>query len=86
MKLKEKHIIKAGGVYCTDKFNVKWIDLNIGEESRSRLRFYNYGAGFNVYVVSNEESRTTIGTYTDCVQFTTIKWWLKFQLLLFVFN
>lgn len=86
IKLKEKHILNAGGVYYTDSCGTHWIDLQKGEDCRSRLRFYNYGTGFNVYVVSNTENRTSIGAYVECVQFTIVKSWLKFQILRFVFN
>jgi len=77
MKLKEKNIIKKGGSYYTDKFGVQWIEIIIN--SRSKLIFYNYGTGFNVYLTSNEEK-------TMPIQLTTIKSILKLKLLLFILN
>lgn len=82
MKLTEAHIIKAGGFYYIDKFKVQYIILNIDE--LKKLKFYNHGKGFNVYVVEMQQTKTTIGNYTCSVQLTTIKYLFKFWLLLFL--
>ena len=79
MKLQEKHIIKAGGTYYVDKHKTQWIEL-ILKDKRSKLWFYNCGSCFNVYVQALTSHDETL------VQFTTIKSWLKFKLLLFVFK
>ena len=50
--LQESDIIKAGGIHRIDKFQIKWIDLVIGEYKK--LSFYNYGMGFNVYLCNIE--------------------------------
>ncbi len=73
LKLKEKHILNKGGVHYTDSYGVKWIDLQKGEDARSKLRFYNYGNGFNVYLVSSEDKTS--------IQLTTISKLLKFKML-----
>lgn len=83
MKLKEEHIIKAGGTYYTDKFNTKWIVLDVepdDEENpdaggRSKFQFYNTGDGFNVYISDKHEINC------QSVQFTFVKSLEKFKLL-----
>lgn len=72
--LKEKHIIKAAGKYNIDDFNVNWIELWKGdEERRNWLRFFNYGTGFNVYLMSNEGN--------ESIQLTAVSSWIKFKIL-----
>ena len=85
MKLKESHIIKFGGVYYTDKYNITWIDI-YKKKKRSKLRFYNNNGIFNVYVVSNEKDSTRKKEHYEIIQLTTIKSYIKFRLLIFIFN
>lgn len=72
--LKEKHILKLGANVFTDAYNVKWIELWKGDENRRNwLRFYNYGNGFNVYLMSNEGKEN--------IQLITMSSWIKFKIL-----
>lgn len=76
MMIKEKQILKAGAKYNTDAYNVKWLELWKGDEGRRNwLRFYNYGKGFNVYLMSNDDKS---------IQLTTVSNWIKFKILTFL--
>ena len=82
MRLKDRHIIKCGGKYYIDRFNVKWIDYK-PINGRSLLRFFNSGNMFNVYVMPIDMG---YNIHSPMVQFTTIKSWWKFKLLIYIFN
>ncbi|MCG8902234.1 hypothetical protein G1K97_10320 [Tenacibaculum finnmarkense] len=73
--LSEEYIIKKGGEYYIDKFQTKWIDYGkTKKDARSFLRLYNYGEGFNVYLVSLDKE-------ANIIQLTTIKRTLTFKIL-----
>lgn len=75
--LQESDIIKYGGTHYIDKSNIKWIDLVIGEHKK--LRFYNYGNGFNVYLCNLEN---LYGEAACSIQLITIETKSKFKSLL----
>jgi hypothetical protein len=54
MKLREEHIIKAGGVHYIDDFNTKWINVEFNDDDKNYLTFYNCGDCFNVYLVARD--------------------------------
>lgn len=72
--LTEKQIIKAGGKHNRDEYNVRWLELWKDDKYRRNwLRFFNYGNGFNVYLMSNEREQS--------IQLTTVSSWIKFKIL-----
>ena len=76
-KLSEKTILKVGGSKFSDAYNVTWVDLwKSNNDRRNWLRFYNYGSGWNVYLMSSEGK--------EQIQLTTISNYISFRLLLFV--
>lgn len=83
--LTEKDIICAGGEHYKDSFKCKWIDLN--NCGRSRLRFYNFGTGFNVYVVENNNGDPRLEhDNKSSIQFAVIKSLNDFKKLCKVYN